>query len=266
MEQHHDAQIECADCGAAFVFSAGEAAVFVERGLTAPKRCKDCRRARKDRAQGEGHNSQRRPGGFSPAAPPAAPWAAGPRGERNGNVAPSWTGRDGRGPAPRQGGGPRYTGDVNEYRSPMQAGAPAAFHGQAQAPRAPSFDRGRPSTAWRGSGEYRSEYRSPMPDGFARQGRDGGPRAPRAGGGFGGGAPRAPFNGSAHPQNGHAPHSAHAPQNGHAEERAPRRRPPAEMFSITCDACGAGAEVPFKPAEGREVYCPTCYRARRPVL
>jgi CxxC-x17-CxxC domain-containing protein len=36
------------------------------------------------------------------------------------------------------------------------------------------------------------------------------------------------------------------------------------MFAITCDACGAKAEVPFKPADGREVFCPTCYRARRP--
>jgi CxxC-x17-CxxC domain-containing protein len=35
------------------------------------------------------------------------------------------------------------------------------------------------------------------------------------------------------------------------------------MFSIHCNACGVEAQVPFKPAEGREVFCPTCYRARR---
>jgi CxxC-x17-CxxC domain-containing protein len=38
-----------------------------------------------------------------------------------------------------------------------------------------------------------------------------------------------------------------------------------ELFSITCTTCGAQAEVPFKPAEGRDVFCPTCYRARRPA-
>jgi CxxC-x17-CxxC domain-containing protein len=36
------------------------------------------------------------------------------------------------------------------------------------------------------------------------------------------------------------------------------------MFSITCSSCGAGAEVPFKPSEGREVFCQACYRARKP--
>jgi len=82
-------------------------------------------------------------------------------------------------------------------------------------------------------------------------------RGPRAGAGGGGGA------------GGHAGHAGHAGaadpvRPREANGKPARRRPEAEMFSITCDACGARAEVPFKPAEGREVYCPSCYRARRP--
>jgi CxxC-x17-CxxC domain-containing protein len=37
------------------------------------------------------------------------------------------------------------------------------------------------------------------------------------------------------------------------------------MFSITCNACGAESQVPFKPDEGREVFCQACYRARKPA-
>src|SRR5690242_20861755 len=48
MEQYRDEHIACANCGASFLFSAGEAAVFAERSLAAPKRCKECRRARSE--------------------------------------------------------------------------------------------------------------------------------------------------------------------------------------------------------------------------
>jgi CxxC-x17-CxxC domain-containing protein len=71
---NRDEQITCADCGRSFVFTAAEAAFYAEKGLTAPKRCKECRAARK---QGRGR-------GASSGRPP------------------------------------RYTGEVNEYRSPMQ--------------------------------------------------------------------------------------------------------------------------------------------------
>src|SRR6185437_16077991 len=72
MEKHHDEHIDCADCGAPFVFSADEAAVFEERGLAAPKRCKDCRRARKERAAGGGSRD-----GHRPPFPGGAPrWSA----------------------------------------------------------------------------------------------------------------------------------------------------------------------------------------------
>ncbi|MDH4122682.1 MAG: hypothetical protein OEV21_01145 [Thermoplasmata archaeon] len=39
---------------------------------------------------------------------------------------------------------------------------------------------------------------------------------------------------------------------------------PREMHKITCSDCGAEAEVPFKPADGRPVYCRQCYEKHRP--
>lgn len=42
------------------------------------------------------------------------------------------------------------------------------------------------------------------------------------------------------------------------------RRPPAELFDAVCSACGQPTQVPFKPAEGRPVYCRDCYRSQKP--
>jgi len=39
-------------------------------------------------------------------------------------------------------------------------------------------------------------------------------------------------------------------------------RPQREMYDATCAACGAPARVPFRPAEGRPVYCRDCYANR----
>jgi len=38
---------------------------------------------------------------------------------------------------------------------------------------------------------------------------------------------------------------------------------PRKMYTITCSECGKEAEVPFKPTEGRPVYCRECYQKRR---
>jgi CxxC-x17-CxxC domain-containing protein len=38
---------------------------------------------------------------------------------------------------------------------------------------------------------------------------------------------------------------------------------PREMHKATCSECGAECEVPFKPAEGRPVYCRDCYMKKR---
>ena len=32
-----------------------------------------------------------------------------------------------------------------------------------------------------------------------------------------------------------------------------------EMFTATCASCGGEAKLPFKPREGRPVYCSDCY-------
>ncbi|MBI2146407.1 DNA-directed RNA polymerase [Candidatus Woesearchaeota archaeon] len=39
---------------------------------------------------------------------------------------------------------------------------------------------------------------------------------------------------------------------------------PREMHKATCSECGAECEVPFKPTEGKPVYCRDCYQKRKP--
>lgn len=36
-----------------------------------------------------------------------------------------------------------------------------------------------------------------------------------------------------------------------------------KMYKATCAECGKECEVPFKPVEGRPVYCKECYRKKR---
>ena len=38
---------------------------------------------------------------------------------------------------------------------------------------------------------------------------------------------------------------------------------PREMHKATCSECGNECEVPFKPTEGKPVYCRDCYSKRR---
>jgi CxxC-x17-CxxC domain-containing protein len=224
MEEHRDEHLTCADCGAPFVFGADEAAVFAQRGLAPPKRCRDCRRARKGRSQGRG----------APTDQAARPVAA-----RGG---------------PRV---PRYTGDVNEYRSPMQDSFAATSWSGSNGGNGGSF------RAWNGSGEYRS----PM-EGARGNVRAGGHAGHAGVHGQGSGRPRAHSTPRDTPRDAPRPPAkarvtpAAAPGEGGAA-KARRHRDPAQKFAITCASCGAQAEVPFEPAEGREVFCPSCYRARR---
>ncbi len=41
-------------------------------------------------------------------------------------------------------------------------------------------------------------------------------------------------------------------------------RAPREMHKVTCSECGKETEVPFKPQEGRPVYCKDCYEKHKP--
>lgn len=39
---------------------------------------------------------------------------------------------------------------------------------------------------------------------------------------------------------------------------------PREMHDATCSSCGQACQVPFKPSEGRPVYCRECYAKNKP--
>lgn len=41
------------------------------------------------------------------------------------------------------------------------------------------------------------------------------------------------------------------------------QRRPRESFEAVCAECGASTTVPFKPTNGRPVYCGDCFRSRR---
>lgn len=51
MTELKDQVLTCRDCGASFVFTAGEQAFFAERNFSAPTRCKACRQNRKQPAE-----------------------------------------------------------------------------------------------------------------------------------------------------------------------------------------------------------------------
>ncbi len=36
-----------------------------------------------------------------------------------------------------------------------------------------------------------------------------------------------------------------------------------EMHTVTCSDCGQETQVPFKPTEGRPVYCRDCYKKHK---
>jgi CxxC-x17-CxxC domain-containing protein len=40
-------------------------------------------------------------------------------------------------------------------------------------------------------------------------------------------------------------------------------KPEREMFDAVCSKCGKPCQVPFKPTEGRPVYCRDCFRPRK---
>ncbi len=107
----------------------------------------------------------------------------------------------------------------------------------------------------RGTGN-RDEYRSPMPvetppawgESVYRA------RAPRPP--FRGGGPRpdGEYRAPSFPSEGR-PRVARANRDG----RPPQQR---EGFPIVCKSCGVSSTVPFRPVEGRDVFCRDCYRAR----
>lgn len=51
---YEDKQLTCKDCGATFIFTAGEQEFYAEKGfVNEPQRCKECRSKRKANQRGE---------------------------------------------------------------------------------------------------------------------------------------------------------------------------------------------------------------------
>jgi CxxC-x17-CxxC domain-containing protein len=63
-------------------------------------------------------------------------------------------------------------------------------------------------------------------------------------------APQRPREGGQRPQQPRGGDTAHQKTNQ-----------PRDLYVTTCQACGDSTKVPFKPQEGRGVYCPECYHA-----
>ena len=42
-----------------------------------------------------------------------------------------------------------------------------------------------------------------------------------------------------------------------------RSSAPREMFEAVCSSCGREARVPFRPTNGKPVYCSDCFRTQR---
>jgi len=52
-----DISLQCSDCGQDFTFTAADQSFFQERGYSTPKRCKNCRQAKKNDQGGSGYRS-----------------------------------------------------------------------------------------------------------------------------------------------------------------------------------------------------------------
>jgi CxxC-x17-CxxC domain-containing protein len=140
---------------------------------------------------------------------------------------------------------PRYSNDPNEYRSPMQ------MNDNRYGSSGPRFgsgpERGGPRGGGGGGGERRGYGRNGYGHGHGNE--------------SGGGSSE--YRSPAFPDQRRASHSQERGDAPKREPRAPRPRPEKPRFDITCAECGAAAQVPFKPIEGRQVFCQACYRARR---
>lgn len=53
------------------------------------------------------------------------------------------------------------------------------------------------------------------------------------------------------------------PESEESDEDNSEEEDDREMYKATCSECGKECEVPFKPEEGRDVYCEECFRKRR---
>ena len=156
-----DRTLTCVQCGAQFVFSAGEQEFFAQRGLTSePKRCTGCRKAAKQKRPPKGRQSR---GDYrSPAFQSSAPeHQRGPgRGPRSG--VPGHQNRDYRSPA--------FDGKTvqseADYRSPAFSGIDTVDpEDEYRAPGFKEFEHVKPEEEYRAPGfaEYRDRWRDQRP-------------------------------------------------------------------------------------------------------
>src|SRR6478672_1966399 len=60
----------------------------------------------------------------------------------------------------------------------------------------------------------------------------------------------------------HAERDESQPSGAVTSDERPRRGP-RELYDAVCGSCGAPARVPFRPTNGRPVYCKECYSSRQ---
>ena len=273
-----DQQITCGDCGGSFVFSESERQFYETKGLSGPpKRCKSCRQARK--SDGGGRNgSPRGPGSAAFGPPRGAP----PRGPARGEGAPPAWGRMNGGDRPR---GPGAFGP--SFQSPGQGQSQGQSRGQPRDQARDQF-RDQPRDGHPRDGQSRDggfgAARGRAPRTFAARGAFT-PQQPSMGRESGNGGPRPfapPFargpradrprvGGGQAQERGRTESQPYPDQARHMTQQQPPQQParpakvkaPRPAFDVTCVECGAAAQVPFKPIEGRDIFCQPCYRARR---
>jgi len=157
-----DKSLICVECGAEFAFTAGEQEFFEQRGLSAPpKRCKECRKALKQRGQ----KSKKRAGGGeyrSPSFDNSAPAPQGGRRFGGGGSLAAKKNRDYRSPAFRN-AAPVAEAD---YRSPAFIGIDTVDPEDEY--RAPGFKERealKPEEEYRAPGfsEYKARWRDERP-------------------------------------------------------------------------------------------------------
>ncbi|QDV89292.1 hypothetical protein RAS2_03570 [Phycisphaerae bacterium RAS2] len=81
---------------------------------------------------------------------------------------------------------------------------------------------------------------------------------PGGGGGGGGGGHRRSGHGGGGGGGGRGRFGGGGGGGGGGGSRGPR-----EMHTATCSNCGQSTQVPFKPMEGRPVYCRDCYQSMK---
>jgi CxxC-x17-CxxC domain-containing protein len=83
------------------------------------------------------------------------------------------------------------------------------------------------------------------------------------GGGYGGGSSYAGGGGYDSGYGGGGGYSAGGYGDSGGGGYGNRSSAPREMFDATCSNCGKDAKVPFRPTNGKPVYCSDCFRSMR---